>query len=187
MAVRMGLILHILTDPGLDESVRRAAALFGPLAAAGWPSHVAVMRGPRGQLPKLSGDVPVHDLGELREIDPRPWLKLRRVVSAVSPSVIHAWGMRATRLAIPLTRRPVVASEVSPESWFDQWLIRRAEIATGPACAVPAAVDRESILRELELPNEARIIACSGVIERGHGFMEAAWVFDILKYVYRDL
>src|SRR5262249_37010380 len=65
--------------------------------------------------------------------------------------------------------------------------IRRTELTVGPACAVPAPVERESILRELELPTGARIIACSGIIERGHGFMEAAWVFDILKYVYRDL
>src|SRR5262249_30889200 len=134
MAVRMGLILHILTDPGLDESVRRAAALFGPLAGAGWPSHVAGMRGPRGQVPKLSGDVPVHDLGELRGIDPRPWLKLRRVISAVLPGVIHAWGMRAVRLASSSTRIPIVASEASPEGWYDRWLIRRTELTVGPAC-----------------------------------------------------
>src|SRR5262249_22608226 len=139
------------------------------------------------QVPKLSGDVPVHDLGTLRGIDVRPWLKLRRVISAVLPGVIHAWGMRAVRLASPSTRIPIVASEASPEGWYDRWLIRRTELTVGPACAVPAPVERESILRELELPTGARIIACSGIIERGHGFMEAAWVFDILKYVYRDL
>jgi glycosyltransferase involved in cell wall biosynthesis len=56
-----------------------------------------------------------------------------------------------------------------------------------PAVQPPAEVNRSALLAELELPPDARLIACSGAIEPGKGFREAVWVFDILKYVYPEL
>ena len=50
-----------------------------------------------------------------------------------------------------------------------------------------SAPPRDAALRELDLPADARIIACAGAMEQGHGFREAVWVFDILKYVYPNL
>jgi len=50
-----------------------------------------------------------------------------------------------------------------------------------------ASTDRAALFRECGLPDNARFILCAGAIEKDHGFREAIWTFDILKYVYPDL
>ncbi len=57
-----------------------------------------------------------------------------------------------------------------------------------PPCVSEAAIpNRESILHELKLPPNARLVVCVGRIEPGHGFREAVWVSNILGYVYPEL
>jgi glycosyltransferase involved in cell wall biosynthesis len=167
----MGPILHVLTDPGPTAALRAA-------------------------LIRLGYDVQVATFRESRGFDLRPWLHLRRHVRDAHPSIIHAWGRSAFRAVATLgcvgltPNCKFVACELEPLGWFDRRLARHARAAIGtipPAVAEPCAADRGKVLDELGIPPDARVIACAGNIERGHGFIEAAWIFDILKYVYRDL
>jgi glycosyltransferase involved in cell wall biosynthesis len=56
--------------------------------------------------------------------------------------------------------------------------------AVAPALAAP---DQFKLRREFDLPAGARIIACAGTIDKGHGIYDAIWTFEILKYVYPDV
>jgi glycosyltransferase involved in cell wall biosynthesis len=161
-------------------------------------------------------NVPVHRLVGSRSLDPRPWLELRRLVEEIRPDVIHAWRGQALKFASPVVRwlgRPsLVASDIAsgaPPRWADRWMLQQAvAINVGTAAeqsslvyggvarerltSIPFAVgststvDRAALLRELGLPEHARLIACAGGIETGKGFREAVWLFDILKYIYPD-
>jgi len=207
-------VLHIVPDLGLNGAVRQASLLAPALGREGWNVHLVSMGGGgffTRVFERLN--VPVHRVGQTRSLDFRPWLELRRLVDEVRPDVIHAWRSPALRFASPLVRwlgrPPLAASDVGsgPPRWVDRWMLQQTaaiivgteaersslmfggvgeeRLTTVPLAVGPApAVDRESFLRELRLPKDAKLIVCAGSIEAGKGFREAVWVFDILKYVY---
>jgi glycosyltransferase involved in cell wall biosynthesis len=163
-------ILHVLVDPGPDGPARQVGALLPGLAAAGWDNHVALRCEPGRKMPTFAATA--HELHAASGLDPRVWLSVRRLIRGLRPAVVHAWGAGATSLVDPVTR----------------WLAGPPLVTTAPSCVPPfSAPPRDATLRELDLPADARIIACVGAMERGHGFREAVWVFDILKYVYPNL
>jgi glycosyltransferase involved in cell wall biosynthesis len=51
----------------------------------------------------------------------------------------------------------------------------------------PIPIQRDALLRDTGLPEDARFILCAGLIEKGCGFREAVWIFDILQQIYPNL
>ncbi len=161
--------------------------------------------------------VPIHRLRPSHSLDFRPYLELRRLVDDIQPDVIHAWRSPTLRFAAPLVRwlgrPPLVAADVvgpAPPRWVERWALQQAAAIVLPVVAeqsaltvdgtkserissVPFAVegtppaDGAAALRELGLPEHAKLIVCAGAIELGKGFREAVWLFDILKYIYPDV
>jgi glycosyltransferase involved in cell wall biosynthesis len=161
--------------------------------------------------------VPVRLLGPRWRFELGTMLKLRRLVDELKPASIHAWRGAAARLLSTLGRLcrlpPLIAVdpfvEQSP-SRFNRRCLRRAEkvVVSGPwqrqqtaqagigedrlrvippCVSAPTMPERATALRDLAIPENARLIVCAGAIEPGRGFREAAWVLDILSYVYPDL
>lgn len=161
--------------------------------------------------------VVLHSLRCGRYCKPTAGLTLSKMIAGAKPELIVSLKMAALRQIgiMGLLRRlpPVVAVDAfsDPASpLLRRWLLRRATmiVASGewerrsalrfgmfedrirliPPCVSEAAMpNRESILRELSLPPNARLVVCAGRIEPGHGFREAVWISNILAYVYPEL
>jgi glycosyltransferase involved in cell wall biosynthesis len=161
--------------------------------------------------------VVLHSLRCGRYCKPTAGLTLSKMIAGARPDLIVTSRIAALRqiVIMGLLRRlpPVVAVDVfaDPASLLlrrlllrrataiiarGEWERRRAlkfgvsedRIRVIPPCVSEAAIpDRESSLRDLNLPPHARLVVCAGSIEPGHGFREAAWVLNILGYVYPEL
>jgi glycosyltransferase involved in cell wall biosynthesis len=206
-------LLVLLPDFGYHAAARQAALL----APTRRDVHVAALGpdGPLAA-PLRAAGVPVHALGTERRFDPTLAWRLRRLVAELRPEVVHAWRLPALRAAGALrllgrTRFRLVVSEPRRGGrWnaFDRWLLRRADAvsagspAEGDALrrlglpadrvhALPPAVDPPSSGEPpplgVELPPEAQLIVCVGALTPAHGFRDAIWALDILRYVAPDL
>ena len=164
--------------------------------------------------PLRAAGVPLHFLGQSWRYQPKPLRQLLRLIDELRPDAIQAWRPPMLRVisALGLVRRlpPVVAIDLFAEgkrSWLErrcacradilvetgQWERRRAirdgipedRICVIPMCVAGTALpDRAAALRKLNLPDDCRLVACAGAIEPRRGFREAAWVSNILAYVY---
>ena len=109
------------------------------------------------------------------------------VVSAASFPASGVFGWLTTRLARRLAR--VVAA-----SWAESERYRHLGIApglltrVGPAVSpAPPLPNREAFLRDLGLPQTARLVMTAGRLESGPELQAAVWAFDMLRYEFPDL
>lgn len=180
----MTTILHILPDIGINGAARQLSLLAPHWRRMGVAVHVAPMRRATLEMPI---DAVVHQTAGRGWVDPRRWLQLRRTLRAEPFDVVHAWRIAPPLLAAvgaAAGRGPRLIATDSPASW--RGLSRRWRQVDDVSLAVeaPAPIDRAALLTSLRIPLDARLIACAGRMDRGRGFIDAVWVFDILKYVY---
>jgi glycosyltransferase involved in cell wall biosynthesis len=154
--------------------------------------------------------VPVETLGWARRFNLTPLLRLRRLISAFQPDLIHAWGPLSVQLTL-LTRRqriPVVASQVGRpvgiSSRLQRWWLRYPDrlVASGPSEAeayhhigvsseqlvtIPPGVEIICPEDPDTLSSASRLLLALGPLEHAKGYRDAIWIFDILQYLYEDL
>jgi glycosyltransferase involved in cell wall biosynthesis len=209
------ILLHLLTTLGYT-SAGRQISLLSPLLRKDFDVHVAAL-GPDGPMAELlrAAGVPVHSLGSGRRFDFAAVWALRRLVRDLRPAIIHTWRLPALRAARLLrgrlrSRFHLVAGELrggQHMNLFDRRLLRstNAVIASNPAetgaiqrfgvapelihelppvVAQPAAA---APMPELPLPADAKIIMCIGNLNSAHGFHDAIWAADILRYPIPDV
>jgi glycosyltransferase involved in cell wall biosynthesis len=150
-------------------------------------------------------------LGWTRLLDPRPLWRLRRLVRAFQPDLIHAFrpvSLRALALAVGRPPCPLVVSRPGGKDLgrLDRWLLGRADrvIVEGNAAADRClkngvAASRIALIPPgVELPEQpgeafaeegkpGRALLCAGRFEPHKGYREAMWAFDILRYIDEDL
>src|SRR5207249_3594031 len=139
--------------------------------------------------------------------------QLRGLVNELKVDVVHAWRRPASRAAATLPRRatgpPLIVSQPLRGGRplpLDRWMVRRADrvvaadaaeadairtagvsfdrVATIPLAVSPTLPPPASLPADI---SDARVILCIGPIRPGHGFRDAIWAFDVLRYVYADL
>jgi glycosyltransferase involved in cell wall biosynthesis len=179
-------VLYLLPDLGYHAAGTRVRRLVAALPRDRFTPHVAVLRsaGP-------SADFPVHDLGAGRPFDPRFLLRFRRLLADLRPDVVHAFRRPAVRLATLF--KPIIPKLLTTDAdhggrptAFDRWLFQLAGArgADLPPVAEPSAADPPPIPGP---PADARLIVCVGALTPGHGFRDAVWAFDALRWVMPDL
>jgi glycosyltransferase involved in cell wall biosynthesis len=167
--------------------------------------------------PLQAAGIRVHSLARSSRFDLRTILRLNRAIREVRADAIMAWRRSALRMtALSRAARrwpPIVAADMlygGPLCWLDRLLLRRADvvvasgqsehqrfvragIAENRISVVPFSIaaarspDRKSALSSLDLPANARLVACAGIVDSGKGFRDAAWVLNILTFVYPEL
>jgi glycosyltransferase involved in cell wall biosynthesis len=204
----MRTTLFLVPDLSCRGYAKQATLLADALPRDQFAVHIGVL-GENGVYSERlkQAQVPVHWLGASRS-----WVQghasLQRLLRMLSPDLVQAWSgaVRWAALArIACFRRPqweLVAVEPPREAiWLRlasnviMHFPLHAQGADRPSSRViPLAVeeklpplDRESFYRSGGLPADARILLGAGAIEQGHGFREAVWIFDILKYIYPNL
>ncbi len=192
-------LLHLLPDFGYHAAARQVSLLAPALRSL-----------------RVAPEVHVAALDSGRRWELTAWRHLDRLLDELRPDVVHAWRLPALRAAGVLgalaRRRPcrlVVSEPRRGGRWtaFDRRILLRvvAAVAGHPAEAdalrrlglpagrvhvLPPAVapaPGPPAAPDIALPPGARVILGVGSLTPAHGFREAIWAFDILKYVYPDL
>lgn len=219
-------IFFLASDLSACGSARQLARLALGLSRDRYRVEVAVLGSAATPLAQAlaSSGIPVHSVPIRNAIDFSAMRRLRRIVAAANPRIIHAWGpaaVRATRLvATPRTdggNQPrVIASAASflpqgiagwlaarrlrrcdrvvPSTWAEAERYRRLGVLgerltrIAPGIAPPGAPpNRETLAKELGLPEVARFIAVAGRLEGASDFKSAIWAFDLVRYEYPEL
>jgi glycosyltransferase involved in cell wall biosynthesis len=143
-------ILFRTSNLGFGGAVKQLGLLASGLRPADFEVHVsALAEGPGAELLR-SAAVSVHPLGWRRWFDLNPLRRLRQLVQALQPDVVHAWGLaslRAVRVAVG--RRPQARLIVSPGRQAaksgvvrDRLLRALLQRADGVVAATQAEADR---------------------------------------------
>ena len=188
------IVLHLLPSSPVSAAARQVELLAPALKALNIDVHFATL-----------------DAG--RPVDAPGWWRLRRQVRGLRPDVVHAWRLPALRAAGLLRRlgrqrfrlmvsEPGRGGHVNP---LDRRLLRSTDGVVAGYPAEAAALRRFGIvgdrIRELppvvappadpaidsSLPPDCKLIVCAGMFDSAHGFRDALWAADILRYVVRDL
>lgn len=187
-------LLYLLPDLGYSAAARRISRLAPALPRDRFTPHVAVLgrAGPFAE-PLRAAGVPVHELGS-RRADPRTLLRLRGLLRELRPEVVHAWRLPATRAAALFAGAipRLIVSEADRGGRavaLDRWLLKLvgANRVDLPPVAEPPGSDASRWPVLAGLPPDARLIVCVGALTPAHGFRDAVWGFDILRYAYPDL
>jgi glycosyltransferase involved in cell wall biosynthesis len=166
--------------------------------------------------PLRTAGIPVHILGTDRRLEPARWWRLRQLVADLRPDVVHAWRVPALRAAGALRLFPrqsfrLVVSEPrrgGSLNALDRWLLRGADAVVAAHSTDAAALRRIGVPAErvhvlppavavlppgeppsldLPLPPGAKVVMCIGSLTPAHGFYDAVWAADILKYAVPEL
>ena len=119
------------------------------------------------------------------------WPSLRgRHLPVIASDVLTADSEigRSNRFLVRRAARVVVAT-AEELARARKWGIDRARLSEIPLVVScdPAPPDRAELVRELRLPESARIVVCAGMMGPKKGFLEAAWLFDILQHIDPDV
>lgn len=206
-------ILYLLPDLGYSSAARQVSLIAPALDPARFTPQVAVL-GRAGPLagPLLAAGIRVHELSESKAAGLRSMARLERLIRDEEPDVIHAWRLPAMRAVCALRfgkRKSAIRFFVSEPQrggrWnpLDFWFLARADrvfaepgqakalhrpgMDSGKVNEIPMAV-APPIAKAAgpEFPTDARVILCVGNLTANHGFRDAIWSFDVLKFVFPD-
>jgi glycosyltransferase involved in cell wall biosynthesis len=178
--------------------------------------EVGVIGAADGATDLREAGIPVHHVPLRQSFDISGLRKLRRIVAAANPTILHAWGPAAARVSRLLPRSRVVVSAASepggglfgwltcrrlrradrvvPTTWADGERYRRLGVPfehltrIGPAVSPPGLLpDAVEFRRGLGLPPHSRLIFAAGRLEPASGLKSAIWAFDMLRYEAADL
>jgi len=187
-------LLWLLPDLGYSAAARQATLVVPQLRAMGHDTEVAVLRSGGAFTRGLLADgVTVHELSSPQDLPLRATLAARRLVAARAYDLIHAWHAPAVRAACGRPRTPsgrtrVVASRAERggrTSPLDRLLRRRPDVVVDddrvPLAVAPPGEKRVPLGFE-RLPG-SRLIICLGELTPEHGFRDALWALDVLRFV----
>jgi glycosyltransferase involved in cell wall biosynthesis len=187
------ILLHLIPDHH-DSAAKRQVDLIAPIL-------------------RKYADVHVATVGR-RRLDLTASWRLRRLVRDLRPNVVHAWRLTALRAAglLKVWGKPPFRLVVSEPrrggriNFLDRRLLRTADavVASYPveadalrALGVPpdrmhelppaVAPPPDAPPPDLPLPPQAKVLMCVGNLTPAHGFRDAVWAADILRYPVADL
>jgi glycosyltransferase involved in cell wall biosynthesis len=135
-------VLHIIPDLEYGNAARQLGWLAPILEQSAIQSRVCVLSG-HGPLAQSLAQLPVDYLDWNRWVDPKPFGRLRRVLSSFKPDIIHCWRQESIRALAVIRFRskdPVIVSLFSGDAWssggyVDQWLLRQVDRIAVQWCA----------------------------------------------------
>ncbi|MCS6851926.1 MAG: glycosyltransferase [Gemmataceae bacterium] len=207
-------ILYVIPSLDYGRAAGQLALLAADLHHRGFTVCVAVIGGdgPMGRHLRQAG-VPVEFLGWERLVDPAPVWRLRRLLTAFRPTILHVWKPLALRMVgllsgwggaglvvsrpWPPTRLPSVslvdrcllrrARAVIVGSGAEWQLVRRTGVAADRVVIIPPGVAPTSEETPAEALPQGQHVLAVGPLEVRKGFRDAIWALDILRFPHPDL
>jgi glycosyltransferase involved in cell wall biosynthesis len=207
-------ILFVTPGTEPDGAAAQLTLLCKGLPRERFEVHVCTLGGADRLSPTLQAvGAPLTSLGWTRLLDPRPLLRLRRLVRSFQPDLVHAFrpsSVCALALAVGRPPCPLLVSRPlrargAALTRLDRWLLGRADrilvegnaaadhclragLAPGKVVVIPPGValpEESSANPSVFAPS--RTVLCAGRLEVHKGYREAIWAFDVLHYVCEDL
>ncbi len=174
----MQTILHIVSDLGPTGANRQLSLIAPALVERGFTSRIVNLgtSGPFEAELRLTGvhveNVPLQLPLAIAGID-----KLRRIVRANRPDLVHVWGDRAA-IWMKFIRMPGIRWSPMPP------VIANAIPGIPPAVDTKpvTAVDRQTI----GVPANLRLIVAAGGFDNNADMKSIIWAFDVLKHTSPD-
>ena len=174
----MQTILHLVSDLGPTGASRQLSLIAPALVARGFTSRIVNLgtSEPFEAELRLSGvnveNVPLRLPFAIAGID-----KLRRIVRANRPDVVHVWGHRAA-IWINFIRLPGIRWSPMPP------------VVANAISGIPLAVDTNPVppidRRAISVPENARLIVAAGGFDNNADMKSIIWAFDVLKHTSPD-
>ena len=184
----MHTILFLVPDLIGHGYAKQAALLAGALPGNQFVVHVGVL-GEDGVFSERlkQADVPIHFLGSTRSWL-RPLFAARRLLRSLAPDLVQTWGGAvrwaacAQRAKLGRCLSPLIAVEPPVNGIWPRQAARavvhsqqdagkarlpRARIIPPAVEENPIPIQRDALLRDTGLPEDARFILCAGLIEKG--------------------
>ncbi len=174
----MQTILHIVSDLGPTGANRQLSLIAPALVERGFTFRIVNLgtSGPFEAELRLSGvsveNVPLRLPFAIADID-----KLRRIVHANRPDLVHIWGDRAA-LWMKFIRLPGIRWSPMPPVVANAFPGIPPAVDTRPV----TAVDRQTI----GVPANARLIVAAGGFDTNAEMKSIIWAFDVLKHTSPD-
>jgi glycosyltransferase involved in cell wall biosynthesis len=116
-------VLHVIPTLEGGGAERQLSLLAADQARRGYHVHVAVRRPGVHAQAMRDGGVAVHELGDIRSIDPRLFLALRRIIGLVKPDIVQTWLPQMDivgGLAVLSSRLPWIMTERTSGLYYDE-------------------------------------------------------------------
>jgi glycosyltransferase involved in cell wall biosynthesis len=84
-------VLHVIPTLEGGGAERQLSMLAAEQTRRGYRVHVAVRRPGIHARAMKDGGVEIHDLGDIRSVDPRLFLALKQIISVVRPDIMQTW------------------------------------------------------------------------------------------------
>jgi glycosyltransferase involved in cell wall biosynthesis len=205
-------ILHLIDALDGSGSARQLQLLAPALVRAGIALEICSIGPPSQQAADLrDSGIAVHVLGWTRWLDAGALWRLRELVRG-GFDLVHVWRLAALRplavVASEMLPRTIVSGRLARSSaprWWDRQALGRVRCTivareedrqhgcqrglTNALCqTLVTAVARTpaTTVPSWAAPYPQRVV-CTGRLERGHGFREAIWAVDILRYVFPNV
>ena len=174
----MQTILHLVSDLGPTGASRQLSLIAPALVARGFTSRIVNLgtSEPFEAELRLSGvnveNVPLRLPFAIAGID-----KLRRIVRANRPDVVHVWGHRAA-IWMNFIRLPGIRWSPMPP------------VVANAISGIPLAVDTNLVApvdrSAIGVPANARLIVAAGGFDINADMKSIIWAFDVLKHTSPD-
>jgi glycosyltransferase involved in cell wall biosynthesis len=166
----MPRILHIIDSFARTDSARQLLVLSQGLAQQGFDVHVVALGGRGSMVPEYrAARIAIKELDRRWPQDPVAFVRLRRLIAAVRPDVVHAWDFDAGvygRLAARAAGvRRVFVSHIRIGSWYGswQWFVERKLAENTQRLIVSSQLVRDWCVRN-GLPSERLCVIPPGVL-----------------------
>jgi glycosyltransferase involved in cell wall biosynthesis len=117
----MVTILHVIPTLEGGGAERQLSLLAPEQARRGLAVHVATRRGGVYRQAMADGGVQLHELGNLRSVNPRLFLAIRRILKNVQPAIVQTWLPQMDvlgGLAALQSHRPWIVTERTSRQYY---------------------------------------------------------------------
>lgn len=209
----MRRLLFLIPSLAYSGRSRQLALLAAGLPRTDWEMRVCCL-GPEGPMATAlrQAGFAVECLGWRRVFDLNPIRRLRELLAAFRPDLVHAWGLESLRTLLLaggagqgrlVLSAPGVGAAQDGLARLDRWLVRTVDRAVAAHGGEAALYQRLGLPsgRVVSIPpgvvplaedgtgadTASRMLLGVGPLEPHKGFRDAVWAFDVLQYLYNDL
>lgn len=175
-------VLHIIPSSESLGAEKQLGLLAQGLSEKGFDARICVLdQGASCAKELLAAGVSVHRISKRWRFDPLAFAQLLRHMRQVRPTLVHTWLQAGDMYGRWAARAAGVPHVVAAAD------IAKAVIDNGVPKARPSNVSRADLLRELDLPSDARLVGVVGRHVPEKRTTDLIWAADLLRVLHNNM